>query len=185
MDSEEERNSVTERKSKTLPFYNAWPGLPGQPGSPPVALAWRHHTRSLAHRCLVGTRQEETGRRSVRWKAKMPQDISCNSRILSNDLLNFKTDANEILLWGILCFTIFESRLMWNITASIDLWDSLYKCRRIGAAGVKSCPTKFSDPSPPTQGLDGTRVIPPVSRVTRTRCLAGRWMAFFPSDAHR
>lgn len=179
MDSVEERSSVTERKSKTLPFYNAWPGLAGQPASPWVALAWRHHARSFAHWCLVGAGQGETGGRLVSGKAQTPREISHNSGVLRNDLLNFKIDTNEIFLWGILCFTIFESRLIWNTIASVDPWDSLCKCRQIRAAGVKSCTTKLSDPSPSIQGLDVTEVIPPASRVTWPPVL-GRRVDGFP-----
>lgn len=182
MDPVEERSSVTERKSKTLPFYNARPGLAGQPGSPRVALAWRHHARSLAHWSLVGMGQEVTrGTRLVSRRAQKPRVISYNynSGVLRNNLLNFKIDAKEFFLWEILWFTTFESRLTWNTTASVDLWDSLCKCRQIRAVGVKSRPTKLSDPSPSIQGLDVTKVMPPASRVTRPP-VPGRWVDGFP-----
>lgn len=171
-----EKRSVPERKSKILQFYNGWPGLAGQAGSPRVAWAWRHHARSLAHWCPVGTGHEETRGRSVSGRAQMPREISSNSLFLRNDLLNFKVDANKLFLWVTLSFTIFESRLTWNTTDSIDPWDGLCTCRQITVVGVKSFPTELSDPSPSIQGLCVTQVLPPAGLHDHPRPTVDGWV---------
>lgn len=176
-----EKRSVPERKSKILQFYNGWPGLAGQAGSPRVAWAWRHHTRPIGVLWAWGTKRQEGGQWSGR--AQMPREISSNSLFLRNDLLNFKVDANELFLWVTLSFTIFESRLTWNTTDSIDPWDGLCTCRHHSSGGeilphwtqwpISIHPGAVCHPGPPSSG------------VTRPPKPDSGWMGLLPGDIHR